>query len=131
MGGPDADACEGTGLGEDLQLTVVDEVAEQFTARWGGSGCGVGDYTLALVITDSDGQEIGPFEFDDFEVVSTCDVYRYWESEGIISSLRLPATGEVAMTGSARIGETLTASTSGIWDCNGLENYLLLPVGKE
>ena len=106
--GSDADACEGDGLGEDIQLTVIDEVAEHFTARWGGTGCNEGDYTLIFVITDRDGREIGPFEFE-FEVLSTCDVYRQWQSIGIISSFRLPATGEVAITGSARVGETLTA----------------------
>ena len=33
-----------------------------------------------------------------------------------------PATGEPAITGTARVGETLTADTSGIADADGLTN---------
>ena len=66
--GSDADVCEGDGLGEDLELTVVDEVGERFHATFGGPNCNAGSYILSFSLTDSEGQEIGPFDFD-FDVM--------------------------------------------------------------
>ena len=54
----DADSCEGEGLGSDIQITVVDEVAEQFEATFGGFGCSAGQYTLTLVLDDKDGNQV-------------------------------------------------------------------------
>ena len=61
--GSDADACEGDGLGEDLEFTVVDEVAEHFQATFGGFGCNAGTFTLTFVLKDRDGQEVATFAF--------------------------------------------------------------------
>ena len=64
--GVDADECEGEGLGEDIQINVVDEVSEVFRPTFGGPGCGAGTYTLTLVLKDRDGQEVGTYEFLEF-----------------------------------------------------------------
>ena len=39
-----------------------------------------------------------------------------------VAAPNTPATGQPSITGAARVGETLTAATSGIEDANGLEN---------
>ena len=97
--GSDADGCEGDGLGEDLEITVVDEAAEQFKATFGGQGCNAGTYTLTFALTDRDGQEVGTFDFE-FEVRE---------------AVSLPTIG-----GTAQVGQILTADTTGIDDEDGL-----------
>ena len=67
--GSDADACEGEGLGEDIQINIVDEATEGFSPTFGGPGCGAGTYTLTIVLTDRDGEEVGTFEFLEFQQV--------------------------------------------------------------
>ena len=44
--GSDADECEGTGLGVDRKLTVVDSQTTQFEFTFGGAACRVGHYTI-------------------------------------------------------------------------------------
>ena len=116
--GSDADACEGDGLGEDLEFTVIDEVAEHFQATFGGWGCNVGTYTLTFVLRDRDRQQIATFSFD--KEVQSADVERLlWESLGIVF-IDSPATGLPMISGTAQVGETLTADISGISDDDGL-----------
>ena len=103
--GSDADACEGDGLGEDLEFTVIDEVSEYFQAIFGGPGCNAGTYTLTFVLTDRDGQEVGTFELE-LEV-----------GESPEEAVSLPT-----ISGTAQVGETLAVDTSLISDDDGLDN---------
>ena len=109
--GSDADECEGDGLGEDLQLNVVDEVSEQFDATFGGMSCRtLGNYTVTLVLSDRDGEEVLSMQLG-YEVVGD-----FWS--GIIGVVfRLPT-----ISGTPLVGETLTADTSAISDDDGIEN---------
>ena len=51
----DVDACEGSNLGQDISITVVDEDMELYKARFGGSGCTEeGIYAVRFVLTDGD-----------------------------------------------------------------------------
>ena len=109
--GSDADSCEGDGLGEDLEITVIDEVAEHFQATFGGRDCTAGNYTLSLVLTDRDGQQVGTFDFD-YEVEGISEVE---EISG--KPVSLPT-----ISGTAQVGETLTVDTSSISDDDGLAN---------
>ena len=113
--GSDADECEGEGLGEDIQIVVVDEVSEVFRLTFGGPGCGAGTYTLTLVLKDRDGQEVGTFEFLEFRQVG---------EDGLLegTTQNNPATGVPTIRGTAEVGETLTADTSGISDEDGPTN---------
>ena len=105
MDGSDADGCEGDGLGEDLEITVVDEVAEQFQATFGGQGCMAGTYTLTFALTDRDGQQVDSFGFG-FEVEELPE-----------EAVSLPT-----ISGTAQAGQILTADTSDITDDDGLTN---------
>ena len=101
--GSDADECEGDGLGEDIQLTVVVGFSLNHPVKFGGLGCNAGFYTVTLVLFDSDGQEIYSGQFR-YQVGWT------------------PATGQPIISGTAQVGETFTTDTSGIADDNGLDN---------
>ena len=88
--GSDAGECEGDGLGEDIQINALDETVEQFEATFGGSGCStIGTYSLNFVMTDSDDdvKTFGPFSF---------------------------AVIGPTISGTAQVGETLTADISSI-----------------
>ena len=113
--GSDADECEGEGLGEDIQIDVVDEVSVVFRLTFGGPGCGAGTYTLTLVLKDRDGQEVGTFELLEIRQVG---------GEGLLESTTQnnPAAGVPTIRGTAEVGETLTADTSGISDEDGPTN---------
>ena len=108
--GSDADACEGEGLGENIQISIVDERSYGFNPTFGGPGCGAGTYTFTLVLTDGDGTEVATFEFLEFQEV------------GGGGPQNTPATGQPTISGTAEVGETLTADTSGISDEDGLNN---------
>ena len=50
------DACEGSNLGTDISIKVVDELEEQFDATFGGSGCTEpGEYTVTFALSDGSG----------------------------------------------------------------------------
>ena len=107
--GSDADACEGDGLGDDIhQFNVIDEVAEDFSAAFGGPGCNAGTYTLTFVLTDRNGEAIGTFRFRK-EVVQG-------------GQMTVIAASYLAISGTPMVGEALTAETSGISDDDGLDN---------
>ena len=78
---------------------------------------------MTIVLTDRDGEEVGTFEFLEFQQVG---------GEGLLEngtrlptiSTRLPtiSTRLPTISGTARVGETLTADTSRISDDDGLDN---------
>ena len=118
-----SNACEGDGLGEDLEFTVIEASGTvggsvEFEATFGGPGCNAGTYTLTFVLRDRDGQEIGTYTFPK-EVVGRNEEIVHGEDFGISNYL---ADGIPVVTGTARVGETLTADTSGISDEDGLDN---------
>ena len=53
----DADVCEMAGLGHDVDITVVDESAEEFNATFGGSTCPAGDYVVNLRLREADDED--------------------------------------------------------------------------
>ena len=88
--GSNADECEGDRLGEDIQINTVDETVEQFEFTFGGSGCRtIGSYSLRFVVTDRDD-----------------DVVTF-------SPFTRTVIGPI-ISGTAQVGETLTADVSSI-----------------
>ena len=58
--------CEDGGLGETVNITVIDDISVQFSAEFGGSNCEIGDYHLVFELYDRNGDYIltaGPWEF--------------------------------------------------------------------
>ena len=58
--------CEDEGLGETVNITVIDDISVQFSAEFGGSNCEIGDYHLVFELYDRNGDYIltaGPWEF--------------------------------------------------------------------
>ena len=53
---------------------------------------------------------------------TSSDVFMVRVYGASLSATNTPATGEPAITGTARVGQTLTANTSGIMDADGLTN---------
>ena len=103
--GPDVDGCEGEGLGDALEITIIDEEAEQFQATFGGQGCTAGEYELEFVLTDRDGHRVAAVKF----------VFRVEELPEVAVSLP-------TISGTAQVGETLEVDTSSISDDDGLDN---------
>ena len=62
-----------------------------------------GDETVTLTLSNPSGAEIG-----------------HGTGTGVIKDANIPATGAPTISGTAQVGETLTADTSGISDDNGL-----------
>ena len=87
--GSDADECEGTGLGVDRELTVVDSQTTQFEFTFGGAACRVGHYTIPYVVHDRNGNEER-------------------------SSRMTREVIGITMDGKAQVGETLSADVSTI-----------------
>ena len=121
--GSDADECEKAGLGEDHQIAVIEGGrGNVFFEYWefGGAGCSAGTYTLTFVLTHHDGQtEDWVYTFDEKVTVGGTEDWVYTFDETDANS---PAIGLPVITGTAQVGETLTADTSGISDEDGLDN---------
>ena len=115
--GSNVDACEGDGLGEDIEISVVDEVGEHFQVTFGAPGCPEGTYALTFVLTDSEGQEIRfrPFIF---KVVDDGWHLAFDSLPGVVLDF-LPV-----IDGAAQVGVSLTADTSRIQDADGLDNAI-------
>ena len=95
----DADGCEGGGMGVDRYMYKVDEDPEVRAGTISAS-CGPGDYTVDVSISSPGNVELAS---------ATADF-----------TVNAPATGAPTISGTAQVGETLTASTSGIADADGL-----------
>ena len=108
--GTDADECEGDGLGEDVEIYVVDEQVEYFDATVGAPSCGEGTYTVTLALNDGDGVELLSLSIG-HEV-----------GAGHLATFPVGITWLPAINGTAQVGETLTADTSRISDDDGLDN---------
>lgn len=55
----DVNACEGSNLGQDINITAVDEVTVQYDATYGGSSCTEeGEYTVRIVLSDGGGTQL-------------------------------------------------------------------------
>ena len=87
--GADADSCEGDGLGEDREVTVVTSRTTMFDFTFGGADCRVGDYTITYVVHDRNGNE---------------------ERSGTMGHDVIGVT----IDGRAQVGETLSADVSTI-----------------
>ena len=114
-GGANVDSCEDANLGTDIPISVVDSVSVQYGGTFGGPGCTAGNYTVTYVVTEAD---------TDNRMAGIVFYYEVTEglSEGSLGSSNNPATGAPTISGTAEVGETLTADTSGIADTDGLDN---------
>ena len=114
-GGANVDSCEDANLGTDIPISVVDSVSVQYGGTFGGPGCTAGNYTVTYVVTEAD---------TDNRMAGIVFYYEVTEglSEGSLGSSNNPATGAPTISGTAQVGETLTAETSSIADTDGLDN---------
>ena len=88
-----------------------------------------GDITVVLSIT-TDCTADGAICTDDGRMLSG-EVKLTVSGPDSQQAANTPATGEPAISGTARVGETLTADTSGIADEDGLDQcFVQLPVGR-
>ena len=110
--GSDADECEGDGLGEDVQINVVDEQVEYFDATVGGGYCGEGTYTVTLVLNDGDRDELLSVSWE------------YEVGQSHLAVFPVDIVWLPAISGTAQVDETLTADTSRISDDDGLDNAI-------
>ena len=98
----DVDACEGTGLGTNQDLYVVDETVEQFDAIVAvSSGCVAGDYLVNFRLTDGEGTEVwhGGLDF-----TACADYGPGWVNQDGEKQWGLPT-----IDGTAQVGQVLTA----------------------
>ena len=113
-GGANVDSCEDANLGTDISISVVDSVSVQYGGTFGGPGCTAGNYTVTYVVTEADtGNRLAGTVFP-YEVKSSLDV-------GSLHPNNL-AKGLPTISGTAQVGNELTAQTSGISDADGLDN---------
>ena len=113
-GGANVDSCEDANLGTDISISVVDSVSVQYGGTFGGPGCTAGNYTVTYVVTEADtGNRLAGTVFY-YDVKSSLDV-------GSLLPNNL-AKGLPTISGTAQVGNELTAQTSGISDADGLDN---------
>ena len=102
--GTDANECEGTNMGTDIEVTTVDDEVVIGSGSLGHADCEPGVYKLRL--SAREGASATWYSTDSH------DIWLRWPNEA--------AMGRPTIAGTAQVGETLTADSSSIVDDNGL-----------
>ena len=103
--GTDANECEGTNMGKDIEVTTVEDELVRVSGYWEPTvDCEPGLYTMRFSAREGDS-----------------DAWVSGETGDIPFALPLGrATGRPSISGTAQVGETLTADTTGIADADGM-----------
>ena len=102
--GTDANECEGTNMGTDIEVTTVEDEVVIGGGSLGNAGCEPGVYTMRF--TAREGASATWYSMD------SNDLWLRWPNEA--------AMGKPTIAGTAQVGEKLTADSSSIVDDNGL-----------
>ena len=102
--GTDANECEGTNMGTDIEVTTVEDEVVIGGGSLGNAGCEPGVYKMRF--SAREGASATWYSMD------SNDLWLRWPNEA--------AMGKPTIAGTAQVGETLTADSSSIVDDNGL-----------
>ena len=102
--GTDANECEGTNMGTDIEVTTVDDEVVIGRGSLGHADCEPGVYKVRF--SAREGASATWYSNDSH------DLWLRWPNEA--------AMGKPTIAGTAQVGETLTADSSSIVDDNGL-----------
>ena len=102
--GTDANECEGTNMGTDIEVTTVDDEVVIGSGSLGNAGCEPGVYKMRFSAREGASAT--------WHSLESHELWLRWPNEA--------AMGRPAIAGTAQVGETLTADSSSIVDDNGL-----------